>query len=346
MKKTTAKVDPKVIENLVAKVYSVQPEQVEPIILDHAMTRLAGFKTLYRSPFGTNGDRFYFTTDVPAFFTGYSSWTHQVLPQEKGLELWKLQMGAERAEFIAAAAREYGSLLHLVISQHEDPGSDFRFRFNDEWWVQTAYEVARANILPASVADTWIYQLRNDMAAYFTWKKEMNVRVLAVEVPLLDTDYMVATPGDLIVAMTVMENEKPRAKKKPVEVVAAIDIKSGDKSVGFPAYRLQLEFIRHAWNKMGFKGTPYEVTRIYNWRPSPRQARPGGYILTDQSGYFTKNQVNALGRLNKVMGYNRPTGGVIEYFDAEDAEQFNAHSMSPAQWLQRWQQDFKNLTTV
>ena len=339
MKKTAKSVDRSVITELVQKHYSIQPEQVEPIILDTAMTRLAGFKTLYRSPFGSNGDRFYFTADHPGFFTGYSAWTHMVLPENYGLIKWKIDMGADRAELLSTAAREYGSLLHLVVATHENLNSDYRFRFNDEWWIEMAQEVAKANLLPGSVVEEWAYKLKNDMAAYFTWKREMKVRVLAVEVPLLDTDFMVATPGDLVVQMTVMENEAKGKRKKPVEVIAGIDIKSGDKGVAFPEYRLQLAFMQHAWNKMGFKGTQYEMTRIYNWRPSPRASRPGGYILTNQGGYFTKRQLQALGRLNKVIGYNIPTGGVIEYYDGDDAEQYTAHSMSPSQWLQRWQNE-------
>lgn len=341
MKKDANAIRKEVIAELVEKRYSIDPEKVEPIIADFAMVQIAGFETLYRSPFGSNGDRFYFTATDRGFFTGYSSWTERVVWEDKKfLRQWEHDNGLERAQMLSTAAREYGSLLHLIIAMHENPNTDFKFRFNDPWWIDVAVEVAKANILPMSFVEQWAYQLKNDMAAYFLWKKECKVKILAVEVPLLVRDFMVATPGDLVCEMEIMVNDAPGKKKYPKTVIAGIDIKSGDKGVGFPKYRVQLEFIRYAWNQK-FKGTMYEMTHIYNWRPSSRSGRPGNYVLTDQSGYYSTAQIKILGRMNKVMGYNIPTGGVVEYFDGENSEQFNSRSMSPMEWLREWQKSLK-----
>ncbi len=339
-KNAKQKVDQKVITDMVQSFYSVEPEKVEPIILDFGMTKLGTFETLFRSPFGGDGDRFYFNTKSPEFFTGYSTWTKSVLRQSKALRTWEMSVGADRAELIGTAAREYGSLLHLVIAMHEKVDNPVKFRFNDTWWRDMAIEVAKANILPVTVVETWCKQLQNDMASYFTWKRNHKVKVLAVEVPLMNYDFMVATPGDMVVEMEISMNEAKGKKKFVKRVVAGIDFKSGDKSASYDNYRLQLEFVRYQWNQM-FKGTEYEMTHIFNWRPSPRATRPGGFILTDQSGYFTEEQLIHLGRTNRIMKYNVPSGGVVEYYDSPDAEEYISESLSPLKWLEKWQNDFR-----
>ena len=262
-----------------------------------------------------------------------------VLPTGIGLINWKVDQGAEMAEFISTSAKEYGHLFHLIVSMHEDPGNEYRFRFNDEWWYELAYELCRTAMLPRTEADKWCEQMVNDMAAYFNWKKQHEVRVLAVEVPLMVDDFMVATPGDMVAEMTIMVNDAKGKKKYPKRVVAGIDFKTSDKSASYPEYRLQLEFMRYAWNQH-FKGTAYEMTEIFNWRPSPRSNKPGSFILTNQSGYFTKAQLVHLGRTNRIMKYNVPSGGVTTYFDTED-EGFNSKTVSPLIWLREWQESYR-----
>lgn len=337
-KKIQQPLTPETIDEIVGRHWSVKPEPVKPILPDLGLTKVSGLKTLYRSPFGGDG-RFYFTLDDPMFYSGYSLWTHMVLPPSEGLNMWRASLGTELAEFISTSAKEYGHLLHFIISMHEDPGNDYRFSFTDPWWSGLAYEMARQAMLPRTEADKWVDQVNNDMAAYFAFKQEYDVKVLAVEVPLKVDAWAVATPGDMVAEMTVMVNDAPGKKKYPVRLVGGIDFKTGEKSVSYDRFRLQLEFMRTAWNQH-FAGTDYEMRMVFNWRPSPRQRKPGGYILTNQDGYFTPEQVNHLGLTNKVMRYNVPGGGVTQYTDDGD-EQYQAKVMRPLEWLNEWQQQMR-----
>lgn len=340
--------------------YLQTSEEVAPIWIKSVPFALP---TLYRSPFGygDGGGRFYFHKDKPGFYSGYSHWTKQVLPTSNFLVDWKVNQGAERAELILRSSGCYGTLFHYVVSCHEQavaagakrsdlltmPESGHKytvFSFEIDWWMDFAKEMASGEYLPPSVVEEWRGKLHHDMAGYLMFKQAHNVQVLGVEVPLSVDDFMVATPGDLVVAMTISEGQGRGKKKAEKRIIAGIDLKTGDKSAAYDGYRLQLLFMRYAWNQYA-AGTDYEMTHVFNWRPKDRSSKYGGFVLTDQGGrmvddeyvpYFSEQQLIHLGRTNRIMRYNEPTGAVKMYAD-NGSEDYTVQMVTPQQWLRRWQ---------
>lgn len=307
----------------------VQPELVEPIVTnkDLAANWFLGGK-IYRAPMG-NG-RYYFREGFPEFYSGYSTWTKNVLPTAYQLIEWQVRMGLE-GKTITLAAREYGHIFHLLVARHERQDDEFTFKVRypeaAEWRDLIRQTVAQ-NGLPPAYIETWEAQLQNDMVAYFNWKQLHQVQVLAVEAPVWSDKYKIATPADLVCKCLVKAS--PYAKKPTIPAVVGVDFKSGENSVAYDAYQLQLEFIRMAWNER-YRKTPWKMTHIYNWAPKKRALSPGGFNFVDQSGKYTMPQVRHYCTTNAIMGFNVPSGEVLYYTDGKNGPELKR--VAPLDWL-------------
>ena len=316
-----------------------EAELVAPIKVDDDFRNKRRFiksvVPMYRAPFGREGGRYYFREGFPDFYASYSLWTKSVLPTNPGLIKWKVDKGAE-GEMISLVAREYGSILHLFIARHETLEDPFRFKFNgpdsNEWREHIAAVVSHHGLALKNV-ETFESQLKNDFLAYFNWKREHNVNVIAIECPLFDDDFKIATPVDMVVSCLVKKS--PYAKEATEPAIVGVDFKSGESGVNYDEYMLQLEFIRHAWNKR-FSGTKYEMTDIYNWHPKKRNMSNGGYHFVNQSGKFTQEQFIHLAQTCAVMGYNKPTGGLLKYNDGENELDVSVEKVDPYVFLKEF----------
>lgn len=311
-------------------------EKVTPVIADDDLRHKKEFRkmfpVIYRAPFGREGGRYYFREGFGDFYASYSLWTKSVLPTNPGLIKWKVDKGVE-GELIALTAREYGHIFHLFIARHESMDDPFRFKFNgplSNEWREYIWATVAHHGLPRIYGEQWEAQLKNDYLAYINWKREYKVHVLAVEVPLFDDDFKIATPADMVVACLVKKS--PYAKEPTEPAIVGVDFKSGESGVGFDEYMLQLEFIRHAWNKR-FAGTKYEMTEIYNWHPKKRSLSNGGFHFVNQSGKFTKEQFIHLAQTCAVMEYNKPTGGLLKYCDGENELDISVAKVNPYDFL-------------
>lgn len=319
----------------------VVPEIVVPTITDEDLLRLhsASFEKMWRAPFGSNGGRYYFRSTGDRFYSGYSTWTKSVLPTNGRLIQWKIDNG-EQGEEISLESREYGTCFHLHVARHESMEDGFRFKFggnqSDEWREYINTRVREIG-LPLHYIGIWTDRLLNDFAAYFRWKKEHRVNVIACEVPLWDDEYLIATPVDMVVQCLVKET--PYAKLPTIPAVCVVDFKTGENGSGYDEYALQLSFCRYAWNKR-FAGTKYECTHAFNWSPKKRTASPGGYHFTNNGQRFSDEQFKHLAMTNAVMRYNEPSGLVRVYTDGENESDFSLNTVPPHVWLRQWQQAY------
>lgn len=311
-------------------------ECVRPVVVDDDLRNkkqyIKNFQPMYRAPFGFEGSRYYFREGFGDFYAGYSLWTKSVLPTSPHLIKWKVDNG-EQGEIISLTTREYGHLFHLFIARHESLDDPFRFNFNgpkSNEWREHIWAVIQHHGLPRMYGEQWERQLKNDYLAYINWKKQYQVNVLAVETPLWDDDFRIATPADMVVSCLVKKT--PYAKEPTEPAIVGVDFKTGDSGVGYDEYMLQLEFIRYAWNKR-FAGTKYEMTDIYNWHPKKRSQSIGGFNFVNQSGKFTQPQFIHLAQTCAVMEYNKPTGGMMKYIDGENEFDAAAEKVNPYDFL-------------
>lgn len=316
---------------------TVEVETVEPIWVDDDFKLMATsiFPRMYRAPFGGDGGRYYFREGFKDFYSGYSLWTHSVLPTNPGLIKWKVQNG-EHGELISLLAREYGSIFHLHVARHERPDDEFRFKFNGPQslnWRDYIWQTINHLGVGRQYGEQWEQWLRNDFMAYFRWKRFHLVNVLAVEVPLFDDKFKIATPGDMVIQCHIKKS--PYAKEATEPAIVGVDFKTGESGVDFDEYKLQLEFMRHAWNQR-FAGTKYEMTHVFNWHPKHRKLSPAGFNFVDQGGKFTLAQFKHLARTNAVMKYNRPGGKVLVYRDGENEFDTELEVVTPYQWLKEF----------
>lgn len=319
----------------------VLPEVVVPTITDEEILRInsSAFERMWRAPFGASGGRYYFRSTGDRFYSGYSTWTKSVLPTNARLIQWKVDQG-EQGEEISLESREYGTCFHLHVARHESHDDLFRFKFGGplsyEWRAYIEQRVKEL-CLPVHYIQVWTDRLLNDFAAYFRWKKEHRVNVIACEVPLWDDNFLIATPVDMIVQCLVRAT--PYAKEPTVPAVCVVDFKTGENGSAYDEYSLQLKFCQYAWNKR-FAGTKYECTGAFNWSPKKRSASPGGYHFADNGRRFTDEQFLHLAHTNAIMRYNEPGGKVRLYTDGENESDVTLQLIPAHEWLRQWQQRY------
>lgn len=312
----------------------MQVETIKPIysaLGARALQKALNAQTLFRAPFGSDGARFYFRKGFPEFYAGYSLWTSSVIPKSNFLIQWMVEEG-DAGKQKSLEARAYGSALHHIIAESEREDG-LRFCFDGdgaEWWKGIVRAYIDANGLSLLLFDTWCQQIRNDMFAWNTFKRDYKVNVLAVEFPVYDDDYLIATPADVIALMEVDGKE----------VSAAIDIKATTRPVaGSVEYALQLYFIRHAFNKL--YGHHFAVELAFNWSLMDRAKSPGRYRLEEQVFRPAKGNAHELfdlyARLVKLNGINQPSGKLITFDDGPDGEAVMTVE-KPDAWLRRWQE--------
>jgi hypothetical protein len=312
----------------------IEIQEVKPIYSAsgaRALQHSLNAQTLYRAPFGSDGARYYFRKGVHHFYAGYSLWTSSVIPKSSFLLQWMVDEG-EAGKQKALEARVYGSALHHIIAEIErEEGPTFKFEGEGAaWWMDIARAYIESNGLSALLLfDAWCQQIKNDIFAWFAFKRDYKVNVLAVEFPVYDDEYLIATPADVIALMEVDGKE----------VSAAIDIKATTRAVaGSTEYALQLYFIRHSFNKL--YGHHFAIERTFNWSLMDRAKSPGKYRLEEQKFKASNGNAQELfdlyARLVRLNGINEPSGKLISFVDGENGEAVMLVE-KPIDWLKRWQ---------
>lgn len=308
----------------------VQAEEVKPVFPDHKLAALGRIGIMWRAPFGYDGGRHYFREQSPEFYAGYSLWTKSVLPTNEQLIRWKISQG-ENGPVISLAAKSYGTMFHYFVARHEDRNDEYQFKMHgpaaSEWLEYIRTQVATLG-LPVLYVEDWERKFRNDMLAYFNWKREHQVNVLAIEAPVYSDEFRIATPVDMVCECLVKET--PYAKKPTKKVVAAVDFKTGENGVDYDEYKLQLMFIKHAWNER-FAETPYAMTGIFNWAPKKRSMSNGGFHFVNQDGRFSERQFLHYAAGCEIHEINKPTGKVLVYKDGPDGPELD--TVDPYTWL-------------
>ena len=319
-------------------------EQIIPLFESDGLRAIMETPVLYRFRYAGADDRFYFREGSNDFYYSVTSWTRAVLGKAKGLDMWEKLHGAAKAAEMSFIAREYGTLLHTVVAMHERHEKGFSYEFQSAEIAGYIMEYMTAQKVPAFYFEMYYSQLENDMLGYFRWKKQYNVRVIAVEYPVWDDTYKIASLVDLVVEhdLWLKKDGTPYAStpKKPAQTlrtVSLVDLKSGDKSAAYDSYKLQGRFYLHAWNER-FAGTQYQAGQFYNLHPKDRKRSHGQFHFHTNDWKHDDLFWNYMEQ-NVVAGYHKPKSSVKTVTGGED--DFQVVSASPQEWLANYFETIK-----
>lgn len=188
-------------------------------------------------------------------------------PMSFGLLQWYATHGMEGANKLRDEAAEYGTKLHIMIS-----------------------ELIAGQTFDLSTLDE---RLAKDLLAWTAFMQERNIQALHSEAMVYSDELGFAGASDIVCMMEW--NSKI--------VTAIVDIKSGSNS--YPDHAVQLEMYRLAWNECYGTERGLEATHIFNWHPKDWQGAPT-YTLKNQTGVATRDEIDLRCKLYKATKTVKP----------------------------------------
>lgn len=296
-------------------------ETFQGVQVEDLPTRLTGMPHFWRARFNSStGGRLYFNKTANHFYSGITTPIGAVSSGKMILQKAALEAAYKGriADLEWAVARDYGSLLHLLISLVEEGLMVFKFE-GGEW--ENLLEQFVVNGYYYDWRQIWRQQIRNDMAAYLRFKKDHNVVVLSSETVVSSDKWRIATPLDLIVEMDW----------KGQRIKANINLKSGDKP--FTEENIaQVGMEMWLWNQEPRR--PFDLDKTFLWRPKGRERSPGNYEVKEgnpaQVEFF-----EYVGQTCLLQEMYVAKGKVVIF--EGDSEEFKITTIEPLDWLKLWQ---------
>lgn len=268
-----------------------------------------------------------------------------------------LLKGSEEAsdEYVELTAN-YGTLMHVCIGHVVKTG-----RFVDQEIRELVIEtILNLKIDQEEYMQLWMDNIMLDMLAFLQFVSEYEVKILAIEFPIKMGE--IATCIDMVCEITTKEKGfwgevyatdcKGGKKGDPKETyrlntfVAIVDFKSGRKGF-YPANEFQLELCKEAWNQF-FSGTPYEVTKVFNWAPNDWRDIPT-FKLKDQSDSKFKGAAPTFFKVGEILGIfnfrksrKKVTGQVVLGHSPVDAYQIQSLEESIVEYEKSRLENSKN----
>lgn len=249
-----------------------------------------------------SGPRRYFTFGAPVvesgrhefpvtYFSSVTTVVHETLPTSPYMIEWFARYGMEKARAIAGEAADYGTLMHIMISQFLVNRS---LKIGPELDDSVAFHV-KQNALAWDTSG-WANRLRSDLMAFAQFAADYQLEPLAIEAVMCSFEDGIAGAIDCVARLTIREKGffgevyerggKKNAKGAPKEsvrervIIALLDWKSSRKGF-YPEHEYQLEIYKKIW--MRWYGETYPIERLFNWRPNEWRTKPS-YELKDQTG--------------------------------------------------------------
>lgn len=302
------------------------PEEVAPIV---NITGLLDLPVMYRYHFSS--ERLYFKEPIndeyTKFYTGITGAIKKSgLTDTETLNRIRLDMALNGvdASDIWDEKRDYGTLFHEVVSNHErtdDKRIVFKFNSSEilSYAKKTAEKYGHIQMYPI-----WISRLNNDMAAWFKFKKDYDVKVIGSECCVYHDVYKICTPLDILCTMKFN-------KKK---IFANINLKTGTHSREGRDYTLQVALEAYIWNKYFEERNlkRFILSGSFLWRPKDRDRSPCQYNLSkNHISSHTEEEFNHIGNGVNLNKLNQPKG-LITIYDG-DEEEFIVKQLTPNEYV-------------
>lgn len=308
------------LNELVSEVLGVQVESL-PTKLKTDFTRF------WRAPFGSS--RLYFNSHDNFFYSGLTTPIGFLSESKKILSKAALELAYKGriADLEWEIKREYGTLFHLIVGMLEDGTMDgFEFNAPNQQW-EKILDTFITNRHYQDWRASWVQQLKNDVAAWLTFKKNHNVQVLSTEIVVSAPQYAIATPLDIICEMDW----------KGKRVLANINLKTGDHPFNDDNIT-QVGMEQWLWNTSPQR--PFDLDESFAWRPKSRDRSPGSYEVKAFS-YKPENveQYDYIAKSVRFFGFNEAKSP-ITYF-VGNADDFTIVSKTPLTWLAEFQESLR-----
>jgi hypothetical protein len=286
----------------------MEQEQIESLINDKS---LPPFPLIYRCRFTGDSRRVYFRKSFNQFYSGITSAiSASGLSDKTFLNKARVNMAFEGidADEVWGEKRDYGSVFHLLVSMHErtdDGHRPFVFDEDSEHGIAWRSDVRNWAIqygCPHN-QDLWIDQVQNDFAAWFQFKRDYNVRVMASEIPVFNDKWLIATPMDIVCEMDF--NKK--------RIFANINLKTGTASSIGKDYTLQVCMEQQLWDDTmrEKKCEQFLLGGTFIFRPKDRQKAPCKYELSKNfTGTHSMEEMEYIATGVKLNRSNWPKGKI------------------------------------
>lgn len=236
--------------------------QLDPLYVAEGFLKPKQIIYRYNSPV----DRWYYTLDEEQNETEYMGATYAcdiMLSRKSAKPIinWNARNG-EDSYIIVERLAAYGTLMHTEIANYERNG-----KCNFDEIREFAVQYANANRYTLQ-AEKWAYHLPRNVAAWIQLCIDKNVKVLAVEFPVVSPTLRIATPIDVICEMDF--------NKKRVHAIinlkSALEAKPDENKSFYESHDLQLQLEKRLFvgqhNDWLAENTPYEVPMVFNWSPN------------------------------------------------------------------------------
>jgi len=249
-------------------------------------------------------NRNYFVVDEnrkAILLDGVTTIVNSTLPKSEFLLKWIAEMGYNEAKEYRDTRALYGTLMHMMLAHFLING------FVEVEEVEKGVQAyCRAHNLTSVQAGSWVDDICSDLLAFSQFSRDYNVKALAIEVTLADTDRRIAGTVDLICKLDVEvkgffgetyksgdQKGQPKESKQTFRRFAIIDFKSGRSGSNTEDKAAQLSFYR----ELALKNYPDlfqgEEILLFNWSPKDWRNRPS-YTLLDQTDNFSSRDVQLM----------------------------------------------------
>jgi hypothetical protein len=250
----------------------------------------------------TRGNRNYFVIgeDRKAILLdGVTTIVNSTLPKSEFLIKWMAEKGYDEAIEYRNIRALYGTLMHIMVAHI------LINKFVEVEDVDRAVKnYCLANGVNSGQAAGWTEDICSDLLAFAQFVRDYNVKPLAIEATLADTDLKIAGTTDLICEMDVDvkgfygevyksgdQKGQPKLSTQTFRRKAIVDFKSGRSGANTDDKAAQLKF----YELLSVKNFPDlfisgDPIMLFNWSPKDWRTKPD-YTLTDQSNNFSEHEV-------------------------------------------------------
>lgn len=304
--------------------FAAYSEVVEPLVNLSDLSAAMPPEILRRLNFPSK-ERVYFVKGVDHYFSGITgAISNSGLVDHSNLHKARLNKALNEGINVQEEwdeRRDYGTLFHMIVNRHEridDERQEFIFHSID--WENFAENYCKEydymKLLPM-----WKEWIRNDMAAYFQWKKDYNVKVLATEIGVWNCGFKIATPLDLIVEMDF--NRK--------RVLSNVNLKTGTSAARIIDYEIQTAFEMYLYNEW-ILDSKYKLSNTHTWRPKDRSRSACNYELSSNyAKAYGEEDFKYIAYIVSKKGLANPSGKIQLYLGNE--KEFEVKTITAKEYL-------------
>lgn len=257
--------------------------------------------------------RWYYTieNDEIVWFISVTSLLTATMPMSEHLLKWIADRGIEKANQERDEKAAYGTAMHIACERY------LLDKFN------LKYDEVCAFLYENSVPLKYANQLQKDILSFAQFCMDRDVKPLAVEIMLSDTELRLAGACDLVCQMTF------NGKK----IIALVDMKSGRKG-----FWEESEIQLHAYKQLFEKEfDDIKIDKVFSWSPKDWISTPT-YNLKDQTNSSNADKLSHLLEIFKISNppkpsprimvdgtirLGEPVGNKFKVIDLEDYIRFN-----------------------